>query len=233
MLTRRIRGRTFLLRPSRRVDELIRYVVAVMSDKWSVQLHAITVMSNHWHLCVTDPRGNVVRFQRDCHAFIARALNAMHGEFESVWASAQASRVTCEEPQSLLQKIAYTMANPVAAGLVRYGKSWPGVRHAWPCPPTVVARPKKFFRGKDDGGIWPETAKLAFVRPPGFDNASDEELAERVASEIAAAEDASRRHHDANASRFLGRKKGACAKAARASKCAREAISAIATTRLP
>lgn len=206
-LTRRIRNQTFLLRPSKKLNNLIRYVVAVKSAELGVPIHAICVMSNHWHKCITDPLAHVVSFQRDCHTFIARALNAMHGEFESIWSSAPPSRVTCEEPESLLQKIAYTMANPVEAGLVRHGKSWPGIRHAWPHPPIKIARPKEFFRGEADGGNWPEFATLTFTRPPGFENISNEELAQKIAHAIKAAEDHSRHKRREKGQTFLGRKR--------------------------
>jgi len=206
MLTRRVRGRTFLLRPSKRVNQLVRYVVAVMVRKWRMKLHAITVLSNHWHLCLSDPEGNVVDFQRDCHSFVARGLNAGHGEFESVWSSGATSRVECEEPEDLVGKIAYTMANPVEACLVRRGGSWPGVRHAWPSKPRVIRKPRWFFRGEEQGGVWPESIELELSRPPGYEELADEELAAVIGAAIEAREEKLRRTHDRKKNRFLGRK---------------------------
>lgn len=178
MLTRRVRGRTFLLRPSKWCVQIIAYTLAVMQDRWNIHIHAVDVLSNHFHFCLTDPGGNIVSFQRDCHSFMARALNATHGDFESVWASDGTSRVECEEPDDLVGRIAYTMANPVEAGLVRYGKSWPGLRRAWPCKPMVVQRPKKFFTGE----CWPETATLTMTRPPGYDELAGDDLAGLILS---------------------------------------------------
>ncbi len=206
MLTRRARGREFLLRPSKRTNRVLRYVLAVIAPKWSLEIHAVTVMSNHWHLCLTDPHGNIVEFQRDCHQFIARGLNAHHGEVESLWASDETSRVVCEEPEDLIGKIAYTMANPVEAGLVRYGKSWPGVRSAWPCKPRVVRRPPRFFRGEDAGGKWPEEAVLELARPPHHDELSDDELAAVIAAAIDEREARFRAERDAAGLSFLGRR---------------------------
>ncbi len=54
MLTRRVRGRRFLLRPSTHTNQLIGYVVAVMQAKWGVHVHCLIVMSNHWHLVLSD-----------------------------------------------------------------------------------------------------------------------------------------------------------------------------------
>lgn len=213
MLTRRVRGRTFLLRPSPRTNALVRYVVAAMVRKWHMKLHAITVMSNHWHLVLTDPEGNVVDFQRDCHAFVARALNAAHGEFEAVWSSSATSRVECAQSEDIVERIAYTMANPVEAGLVRYGSSWPGVRHAWPCRPRSIRRPRGFFRGANEAGAWPDVVTLELSRPPGYDELADDELAAVIAAAIEAREEMFRRKHDRKhkrtgrrSSAFLGRR---------------------------
>ena len=206
MITRRVRGRTFLLRPCKRTDQIVRYVVAVMARRWSIQLHALIVMSNHWHPCLTDPDGNVVQFQRDCHSFIARALNAAHGEFENIWSSEPTSRVECVKPDDLVHKIAYAMANPVEAGLVRYGKSWPGVRHAWPCKQRVIRKPPGFFRGNDDGGQWPDEVVLEFSRPPGYDDLCDDELGAAINAAIDEREQRFRREYDEVGRTFLGRK---------------------------
>ncbi len=112
MLTRRARRRTFLLRPSKRTNKIVAYVVAVVAARRNIQLHALVVMSNHWHVCLTDPDGAVVDFQRDCRQFIARAVNAYHGEFENLWSCGSPSRVECERADDLIERIAHTMANP-------------------------------------------------------------------------------------------------------------------------
>jgi putative transposase len=207
MLNRRVRGRTFLLRPCKRTNQIVGYVAAVMATRWNILIHALVVMSNHWHVCLTDPDGRVVEFQRDCHQFITPALNAPQGEFESLWASAEAtSRVECEEPDDLVNQIAYTMANPVEAVLVRYGKSWPGLRRAWPSKPLVFPKPKKFFRGHDQGGSWPAQAALELSRPPGYDELSDDELAGLLAGAIDEREEKFRRPYDGEGRPFLSRR---------------------------
>ncbi len=205
MLTRRVRGRVFLLRPSKRTNQLVGYVLAVMQKKWGIQIHAVIVMSNHWHVVLTDPDGRVVEFQRDCHQFIARALNAQHGEFEAVWASTPGSRVECETPSDMIDKIAYTMGNPVEAGLVRFGHSWPGLRRAWPSKPATFARPKRFFRAREDGGTWPDEATLELSRPPGYEELDDDELATVIARAIETHEQSFRDKYDAEERPFLGR----------------------------
>ncbi len=207
MLTRRVRLRTLLLRPSKRTNRIVAYVVAVMSKRWNIQIHALIVMGNHWHVCLTDPDGSIVHFQRDCHHFIARGLNVHHGEDESIWASSQSNRVECVEPDDLVGKIAYTMANPVEAGLVRHGSSWPGLRRAWPTKPRTIEKPPRFFRGREKGGDWPAEATLELSRPPGYEELSDGDLEAVIRGAIDEREQRFRDERDAEGKPFLGRRR--------------------------
>ena len=202
MITRSIWQRRLLLRPSPRINQIVRYVLAVMADKWNIHLHASTVMGNHWHACVSDPDGNIVEFERDVHHFITCAVNAAHNESGAIWDRSQSSRVQCLDGEALVGRIAYVMANPVEARLVAHGKNWPGVRHAWPRKPMVIKRPRWFFRGKK----WPATATLEFKRPPGYVDLSDDELAAVVQSAIEEREENQRKKARANGESFLGRK---------------------------
>lgn len=203
--TRRTHKRQLLLRPSEEINQAILYIVAVLTRRHGVLLHALCAMSNHKHDVSTDPFGRVVELERDCHALIARVVNAMHGDFESLWSRQPACRVDCLKPDDVIDKIAYTMANPVEAFLVAHGKSWPGVRLAWPMRPRTIVRPA-FFRTEELGGEWPEEALLELHRPPGFDHLSDDELAALIRDRIEARERAARGAARSAGKRFLGRR---------------------------
>jgi hypothetical protein len=207
MLTRRVRQRLLLLKPSPITNQVVGYVIAVMAQKWNMAFHEVMVMGNHWHPVMTDLDGNAARFEQDCHQFIARALNRYHGDSESLWANTQSNRVECVEGTDIINKIAYAMANPVEGRLVRYGHNWPGLRRAWPSKPLTFRRPKKFFRGQKEGGPWPEEATLEFTRPPGFDDVSDEDLAASIKSAIDEREEKFRKQYDAEGKSFLGRRR--------------------------
>lgn len=206
MITKRVRGREFRLRPCKEINAIIRYVVAVVAGRTGIRLACIVAMSNHWHICLSDPEGRICEFTRDCHALIARAINAEYGDFEGFWSSEQTSHVACVEPRDMVDKIAYAMANPVEALLVAHGKNWPGVRRAWPAKPIQVQRPKNFFREEEDGGTWPETAVLEMSRPPGYDELSDDELAEQISEAIKEREAEKRREARRDRKTFLGRR---------------------------
>ncbi len=169
LVTRRCLQRQLLLRPSESVNALVLYVLAVAARRFGVQVHAFCVLSNHYHLVVTDPGATLPAFCQYLDSLIARATNAALGRWESFWSPASYSAVALATPADVLDKAAYVLANPVAAGLVRRGREWPGL---WSAPeqvgrpPLMVTKPDEFFRKK---GHLPERLELELTPPPGFE----------------------------------------------------------------
>jgi putative transposase len=54
LVTRRCVQRQFLLRPSKTVNEVFRNVLAVATARFGFLVHAYCVLSNHYHIVVTD-----------------------------------------------------------------------------------------------------------------------------------------------------------------------------------
>ena len=211
LITRRCFARMFLLRPSDLTNKVFEYRLAVAAERYGIQLHAFCVLSNHWHCVLTDPKGKLPKFEQDLDSIVARALNAAHGRWESFWAPGSYSAVVLGTPADILDKMAYVLANPVAAGLVRRGSEWPGL---WSAPSIIdagaklVARPEHFFRKK---GKSPKTAKLELVRPPGFE--SSESLRAQLEMAVAEREDQAARNLAETGRSFLGAAKALVQKA--------------------
>jgi REP element-mobilizing transposase RayT len=173
LATRRCTQREFLLKPSKITSEVFLYVLALATERFGVELHAFCVLSNHYHLVLTDPHARLPAFHQLLDALVARAVNASLGRWESFWAPDTYSAVTLVSPSDVLDKAAYVLANPVAAGLVPTGRLWPGL---WSAPESiggdavVVPRPKHFF---DPKGTLPEQVRLRLTVPPGFASAED------------------------------------------------------------
>ena len=55
LLTRRCTQRRFMLAPRGIVPKLFGYCVALAAERHGIEVHAITVMSNHWHAARTTP----------------------------------------------------------------------------------------------------------------------------------------------------------------------------------
>jgi REP element-mobilizing transposase RayT len=191
LVTRSCAQRAFLLRPSETTNAVYRFMLAVAATRFGIQLHAFCVMSNHAHILLTDPLGNLPRFNQLLNALVARAVNASLGRWENLWDPDSYSAVRLVSSSDVISKAAYVLANPVAAGLVRTGRIWPGV---WSDPdrigagPEVVKRPEHFFSERSSLG---DVAKLELVPPPGF---TAQEFRDRVTAEAEEIErDAARR----------------------------------------
>lgn len=171
LVTRRCAQRQFLLRPSKATRDVFLYVLALAARRYDVQVHAFCVLSNHFHLVVTDPHARLPAFHQFLDALVARAVNASLGRWEAFWAPNSYSAVRLLSPADVVDKTAYVLANPVEAGLVAAGSAWPGL---WSAPERiggdafVVERPKHFFH--PNGGL-PERVTLRLTVPPGFDSA--------------------------------------------------------------
>jgi hypothetical protein len=145
---------------------------------------------------------NLPAFERYLDSLVARSINALHGRWESFWASGSYSAVQLVSQADAISKIAYVLANPVAAGLVRRGSDWPGLRS----DPTQIGkkgiifkRPSHFFRPE---GPMPETATLEFICPPGFESA--EAFRHQLLEAVTALEDEAARELASQGRPFLG-----------------------------
>jgi REP element-mobilizing transposase RayT len=181
LVTRRCFQRQLLLRPCPQTNQIFLYLLAVAARRSGVRVHAFCVLSNHFHLVVTDPDARLPAFEQYLDSLVARAVNASLGRWESFWAPSSYSAVALLAPDDIIDKTAYTLANPVAAGLVRRGQDWPGL---WSDPEQVgssltVPRPDAFFR-KD--GPMPESVDLELTAPPGFGSPAD--FRDRVAAAL-------------------------------------------------
>jgi hypothetical protein len=147
---------------------------------------------------VTDPSARLPDFLRDLNSLVARALNAAVPRWEDFWSASGHSAVSLLSPADVVEKAAYTLANPVAARLVRWAQQWPGL---WSPPdaiggaPILVKRPSHFF---DPEGPLPESALLELTSPQGFESAAA--FRSELAAELADQEQQARRRSTS----FLG-----------------------------
>ena len=184
LITRRTLRRTHLLRPDRELTELYLYCLAVCAQKFDVQVHAVTVMSTHEHLVVTDTRGVLPRFTQELHRLLALSIKSLRKWEGALWDHEKTSVVELRTPEAMLEKLAYCITNPVAAGLVHHARQWPGVqtrpehlgRTHW-----TAKKPKHYFDPKSRQ--WPATATLTLTMPVVLDRTAAE-VRQAVADEV-------------------------------------------------
>src|ERR1700761_5521337 len=202
LVTRRCTQRQFLLRPSAEMNRIFRYCLAYAAMRTGIEVHGLVAMSNHWHGVVTDPDARLPEFLQLLHRLIAGATNLLLGRAENLWAAEAPSAVQLEHPDDVLDRLAYVIANPVAAGLVKDPNEWPGVITTRLGETLVAERPEIFFR--ETGSAMPERIKLVCTVPPMLRRLGFEAVARRLR---ALAQETVRRARSAIRSagrRFLG-----------------------------
>jgi putative transposase len=182
LLTRRCSERRFLLLPDPAVTWIFEYLLGLLAKQYGIQIHAYVVMSNHYHLVVTDTEARLPDFQRDLNSLLARAINKHWGHREAFWDRESYSGVRLLEDQDVVSKMAYTLANPVKARLVNRAREWEGATSAGMVfgRTRLIPRPDKFFRNS-----MPEEVELVLTRPAGFEGLSDAEVLELVRADVA------------------------------------------------
>ena len=176
--SRRCTRRQFLLRPDPDTCQILEYCLAYCATKYRIELHEFAVMSNHYHLVLSDPLGNRPEFFRDLNKLVASATNCRFGQFENIFEPGSYNAVRLLETSDLEAKCVYTLVNPTEAGLVSSPRYWEGVI-SWKMEyghVGQVERPGVYFRD-----CMPASVELVLTRPPGYDaRLTDLELRHRI-----------------------------------------------------
>ena len=133
----------FLLRPSQHSNQLIIGVIAKGVSKFDIKLHALCVMSNHYHLLLSSKNAQVLaQFMQFINGNIAREIGRLHGWREKFWSRRYVATVVLDE-HAAEERMQYILSNSVKERLVRHPRYWPGVH----CYRTLV-------EGTSLQGVW-------------------------------------------------------------------------------
>jgi putative transposase len=205
LITRRTLRRTHLLRPDRALNEFFVYCLAIIARRHGVLVHAAVLMSTHEHLVLTDVHGQLPRFLHELHRMLALGVKVLRKWEGTVWDAEKTSVVELRTPQAVIEKLAYVMANPVAAGLVRSASEWPGITTVpgeLGCGRRTAARPSFYFDRSNP--CWPASTTLELTMPPGL-GIPDAAARNAVATELAELESAAHATVRTRGWRFLGK----------------------------
>ena len=117
----------FLLRPSPLNTQIFIYCLAITAKKTGIEVHAIVVLSNHYHVILTDPYARLPELMAHLHKLVAKCVNASLGRWENLWSSEKPSAVVLDNDNDDMERLVYTACNTVAAGLVAKATEWPGL----------------------------------------------------------------------------------------------------------
>lgn len=206
-LSRRIAFRKFLLTPSsKKINNIIGYCIAVAAKKFNIDIYNYVAMSNHLHMVAHDHDATLPFFLADVHRNIAKCLNAELKRFGTFWDSSKPGETMLPTTEDVLDKMLYTMLNPVKAGLVEKHQHWPGLisKPSDFSKTLVFKRPRSYFglsqkqknkrllnkkgRIKDYKAQrvskLPDTIELKLKIPPGFAHLDEEVFKELLLKEM-------------------------------------------------
>jgi hypothetical protein len=124
---RTIQGR-FLLRPSKKLNELILGVIGRGLDLYpGVRLYVFKIASNHIHLILSAPdQKTLSRFMNYINSNIAREAGRLHHWKDKFW-SRRYRAIPILDDESLMRRVRYVLSHGCKEGLVSNPLQWPGV----------------------------------------------------------------------------------------------------------
>lgn len=177
MVQRRVVHRLFYLRPSKVTNATFEYCLAYAAAQTGMLIHEFQVLSNHYHIVLSDLHARLPRFMQILNSFVARAINASYGQFGTFWENESFTAPELPDDIDLVDKCVYALLNPCAADLVERASEWPGLS-SWAMEygqPRVTMRPDHLF-----GEEMPREVPLELVRPPVMLELSDDQLRNEI-----------------------------------------------------
>lgn len=113
-------------------------------------VHSVMVESNHFHMVITDVRGELSRFMCWLDARTAKCLIAHYEKvypdeyLAEIWSKDKYNAVVLPNANAVIQAITYDATNPIKDRLVRDYREWPGLKSRpgdWMQPARFVKRP--------------------------------------------------------------------------------------------
>jgi REP element-mobilizing transposase RayT len=138
-----------LLRPSARTNDVLGGVLARAVRQFEVELFAFSFASNHLHLLVRAPKGNLPQFMQYLLSNISKKIGALVNWRGALWERRYSAEPVLDEG-GLLDRLGYILSHGVKEGLVRRPEEWPGLS----CLPDLQGEPPRQFRWFDWSQRW-------------------------------------------------------------------------------
>lgn len=118
--------RRLLMRPSSETNDVLGGVLARAARMNGVEIFVFVFASNHLHLLVRAPRGNLPRFMQHLLTNISKKVGHIVRWKGRFWERRYSAEPVLDEV-ALLGRVRYTLAHGPKEGLVRTCSEWPGL----------------------------------------------------------------------------------------------------------
>lgn len=111
------------------IPNIVGSVLARGVDMFGIHLYGVVALSNHMHMLLRAPRGNLADFMAYVNGQIATNVNRLLGRKHQLWSRRYAAAPVLDE-KAELERLGYLLANPANAGVADSIVEWIGVSSA-------------------------------------------------------------------------------------------------------
>ncbi len=157
----------FRLKPTNETKAAFAFTLMESAMKHGVDIIAVMQMSSHYHAVVYDRLGTLSDFLRDFHGLMGKFGSARDGvEGTKFWSAEDSENIEIGDVDTLVDCVAYTLANPTKDFIVERPEQWCGVMTPVDALGSgagkVFERPRRFF---DPDGVTSEAVMLCSDYP--------------------------------------------------------------------
>jgi putative transposase len=104
-------------------DRVFLNTLAEAHRQWGIEVFAYCLMRNHYHVCLSTPRGNLSRVMRHVDGLYTQRFNRSHDRDGSLFRG-RYKAILVDGDEYLAQVVRYIHLNPIGVGLVRYPEEY-------------------------------------------------------------------------------------------------------------
>ena len=190
LVTNRTVEARFWLKPTPEATAVVGAWLAYAAERFGIELYAFVVLSNHVHLLLRAPQGNLADFMAYWQGNVAKGINALHRRRGPLWQRRYSAEPVLDS-EALLDRAGYVMANPVLAHLVARPEQWPGLTSIGQllgetAPAFVLFRATAWRAAgcPADRRPFEQAVCLGVGRLPGFEALSDAQYRDRLRAAV-------------------------------------------------
>jgi REP element-mobilizing transposase RayT len=109
-------------------DRVFLNTLAAAHRQWGIEVFAYCLMRNHYHVCLSTPRGNLSRVMRHLDGLYTQRFNRSHDRDGPLFRG-RYKAILLDVDEYLAQVVRYIHLNPVGAGIVEYPEQYPRSSH--------------------------------------------------------------------------------------------------------